>query len=221
MTTANKIVRIFHVYMIKNRMNGKCYIGKTSRGIDYRVEQHRAANSESMSLHRAIRKYGWVNFEVILLYEGVDDREISFVERAMIAQYNTYGKNGYNQTVGGDGTSGWKPSDETRQRMSEAAKIKIFTEDHRRKIGESARGHTLSEEVRRSLSANATRWQTGRKLSDEHKKNVGLAHLGKKRRPETGAAISAALKGKPKSPEHREKLRLATIAFNERKASMQ
>lgn len=49
-------------------------------------------------------------------------------------------------------STGRRMSPETRQRMSEAAKKRGFTAEHRRKIGESQRGKKTSEETRRKMS---------------------------------------------------------------------
>ena len=47
---------------------------------------------------------------------------------------------------------GKKKSQETRRKMSEAAKGHILTEETKRKIGEAMKGHTVSEETRAKIS---------------------------------------------------------------------
>ena len=121
----------FFVYRARNKINGKSYIGKTCMKVVSRFKGHHTAKSNS-PFHRAIRKYGWENFEVSILYEGISDREIYAVERAMIAQYGTMVPNGYNLTIGGEGSAGIKRpnsklrgrkmSDEARANMSSAQK---------------------------------------------------------------------------------------------------
>ena len=47
---------------------------------------------------------------------------------------------------------GRKKSQETRRKMSEAAKGHILTEETKRKIGEAMKGHTVTEETRAKIS---------------------------------------------------------------------
>ena len=62
------------VYCITNKINNKKYIGFTSITLPERMGQHRhkAKYENKQLIHRAIRKYGWENFDVSILYEGKD-----------------------------------------------------------------------------------------------------------------------------------------------------
>jgi len=64
-------------------------------------------------------------------------------------------------------------SDEHRRKLSEAAKNK--SAEHRRKLSEAAKGRKLSDETKRKLSEI----NRGKKLSDEHRRKISEA--GKKR----------------------------------------
>ena len=77
----------------------------------------------------------------------------------------------YNMTNGGDGSSGWVPSEEYRKKMSEAKKGKTHSEDSKKKMSVAQKGKTLSEEHRRKLSeANKNpSEETRRKLSEVNK----------------------------------------------------
>ena len=93
--------------MIRNKINDKKYIGQ-SIDIWYRYRNHLSesyntqANKKAydMAIHKAIRKYGENNFELIVIeecaQESLNEREIYWIE-----YYDTY-NNGYNQTIGGD-----------------------------------------------------------------------------------------------------------------------
>ena len=86
--------------------NGKVYIGKTKNKLSSRLSEHcnRAFEQKSKSFNnkkeRAIRKY--LTFSVDILYSGDDlnDNEIKFIK-----EFDSF-KNGYNCTIGGDGSSG-------------------------------------------------------------------------------------------------------------------
>lgn len=101
----NKISKIGCIYIIKNKINNKVYIGQTSQGIENRWKQHTkpsAIKSEKYAIYRAMNKYGVENFYYEVLednipYEELDDREQYYIEK-----YDSY-KYGYNSTTGGDG----------------------------------------------------------------------------------------------------------------------
>ena len=72
-------------------------------------------------------------------------------------------------------------SEETKRKMSEAAKGKTLSEEAKRKIGEAKKGNTCrlgtkhSEETKRKMSEAAK----GKTLSEEAKRKIGEAHKGK------------------------------------------
>jgi len=93
------------IYLIKNKKNGKQYIGFTSCSIDKRIAEHRsnAKRGSMYNLHQAIRKHGWEAFEVQEIYMSKDENHTkNIMEPYFIKEYQTYGK-GYNMTPGGDG----------------------------------------------------------------------------------------------------------------------
>lgn len=53
---------IGYIYKITNKINGKVYIGKTTKTVQERWKEHlresRTERSENRPLYRAIRKYG-------------------------------------------------------------------------------------------------------------------------------------------------------------------
>lgn len=94
------------IYIIKNTINNKYYIGKTRLTIQERFEEHKKdcfkRDKEQRPLYTAMRKYG-VNHFYIELLEEVNLNDLSNREQYWINYYNTY-KNGYNATLGGDGS---------------------------------------------------------------------------------------------------------------------
>lgn len=99
------------IYYIKNKKNGKGYVGQHCGDKDHRWKQHlrEALKVENpYPLYRAIRKYGIENFSYEVLEEipiEMGQRELDLREIFWIHQKNTFigNKNGYNQTLGGGG----------------------------------------------------------------------------------------------------------------------
>lgn len=96
------------VYKITNNINGKSYIGITSRTLTIRWHQHiydatnEYRDAYDGKFQRAIRKYGAENFTVEVLEDNITDRKVlEQKEIEYIALYNTY-YNGYNSTFGGE-----------------------------------------------------------------------------------------------------------------------
>ena len=54
------------IYQLKNKINGKIYIGKTTQSVMTRFHKHCHASLKDSNtlIHKAIRKYGKENFEV-------------------------------------------------------------------------------------------------------------------------------------------------------------
>lgn len=96
-----------YIYMIKNDINQKKYIGKTNFNIQKRFQEHLQDSTkrrkEKRPLYNAISKYGKEHFSIKLLEEVPSD-EANEKEQYWIAVYNSFG-NGYNATLGGDGTN--------------------------------------------------------------------------------------------------------------------
>ena len=87
------------VYKITNRVNGKSYIGITTRTLDERFNEHCTADSY---IGRAIRKYGENNFIKQVIDYADNHQELIELEIEYIKHYDSF-KNGYNLTIGGDG----------------------------------------------------------------------------------------------------------------------
>ena len=97
------------IYKITNKFNGKVYIGKTTRSLEKRKEEHikYAKKHKNFILYRAINKYGIDNFEFEIIDETDNKNELTLLEQKYIKQYNSYIGfeicNGYNMTRGGEG----------------------------------------------------------------------------------------------------------------------
>lgn len=107
--------------MHENKANGKKYIGITAdnplhrwkNGLGYKNNKH---------FNDAIQKYGWNNFNHIILYSDLTKKEACEIEQHLIAKYKTQDKRfGYNLTSGGQF---FKHSEESKILMSERRKGK-------------------------------------------------------------------------------------------------
>lgn len=93
------------IYKITNKINGKCYIGKTLNSIEERWREHQSDSKKERCkdrpLYRALNKYGIENF-LIEQVEECDENIVPEREQYWIKYYNSY-HYGYNATLGGDG----------------------------------------------------------------------------------------------------------------------
>jgi hypothetical protein len=115
--------------------NEKNYIGQTvfTAEIRFKCGHCRSANAGSeYPCHRAIRKYGKEKVIVTTLCYANTKEEANELEKKYIEEYNSLVKNGkgYNQTIGGEGTNGYKFSEEQRQHASEAQQKRKETHPH-------------------------------------------------------------------------------------------
>ena len=121
------------IYIIKNNVNGKCYIGQSVK-LRSRLKDHmrNAKNGKlDLPIYRAINKYGFHNFTVDILESFIPDPNISNLELIQILdkleieyieKYNAYTE-GYNCTKGGDfGVLGLKMTEEQKKKVSENSK---------------------------------------------------------------------------------------------------
>lgn len=98
-----------YIYKITNKINGKCYIGKTERTIEARWKEHvnnyTRSKEYNKPLYAAMRKYGIENFVIEEIEKIEETNNSSFVNEREIywIEYYQSFKNGYNATLGGDG----------------------------------------------------------------------------------------------------------------------
>lgn len=97
------------IYKITNQINGKIYIGETTRTINARWSQHKARAKlpeYTEYLYNAIKKYGIENFSIEEL-EKCSDEERFKIETEYIIKYRSYvgfeDCNGYNLILSQDG----------------------------------------------------------------------------------------------------------------------
>lgn len=176
-----------HVYCITNLVNGKIYIGQTTKNSveRYLLEDTWRANSGNNSkplLYRAYRKYGKEGFSITSLIRPISKPQMDEMEKFFIRTLESRNRAiGYNICAGGQGTS--RPcSQQTKDRISAATKGKIVSLESREKMRKSQSGKRrgpLSKEHKAKISVA----NKGRVPSPKAIQNSRLTRLGKKTGP--------------------------------------
>lgn len=188
------------IYKITNSVNGKVYIGSSTR-LHLRGKEHFrnlvAGTHVNIKLQRAWLKYG----EAAFTYEIVELVDVELLlehEQYWIDTLNCISK-GYNLAPTAGNTLGVKLSDATRAAMS----LRMTGTKHKPETLEKIRlanmGHPLDpEHQRRMVAASKT---------PEAIAKAKLSRAGYVASEETRAKMSAARLGKKLPESHREKLR--------------
>lgn len=160
--------------------SGKYYIGQTvneeERRSDFLYEDEYAGPK----INNARQKYGPENFEYTVLMKVTGDDEevhkyLDILEIGFIRMYDSY-NNGYNSTIGGGGRSGYKLSDEIKE-----------------KIRNKLKGH---EPPNKGIKTNKPSWNKGIPMREESKRKMIEAQKGRQ----------SPNKGKPMSEEQKRKI---------------
>ncbi len=116
---------IYSIYRVVNTVNGKVYIGFDSawpKRKQTHINKSRSNKSQHFHFHQAIRKYGEECFVWEVIYQSKDcDHTLNKMESYFIKEYDSF-RNGYNQTLGGQGSFGKLQSDENKNKQSEKRK---------------------------------------------------------------------------------------------------
>jgi group I intron endonuclease len=189
------------VYMLTNQVNGKRYIGQTMN-LRKRIAQHRL-HCQCPLLAKAIAKHGWVNFSVCVLNGCSCQTRADELERHYIEEKQSHvSVGGYNLDWGGRG--GGAKSDDTKKKISAAARGRTHTEETKEKL----RTRIVSDETRKLISEARKGVKVVR--SPTTCKRLSEALKGKVRSTDHCLKLSEAKRGKPLSAEHRQKLSAAS-----------
>lgn len=146
------------VYLITNVVNGKRYVGVTSKGYLFRFHQHIMESRDTIRhnslLHQAMVKYGESAFSVQLIETGISDEDIKDKEKYYIRFYDTFYVNhhGYNMTEGGDGMSGYHHTEASKAQISKTLQGHKFPESRNHKIRQAMLGREYKPEWKAALS---------------------------------------------------------------------
>lgn len=183
------------VYMHTNKINGKRYIGITSKNPPSQRWRAGSQYKKNTHFYNAIQKYGWIDgFIHEIVAKDLSKEEACCMEKSLIFKYDTTNQDkGYNHTTGGE--SSYTMTEEIKQKMRDnhydvsgsnnPFYRKHHTEETKKKLSEMRTGKYVgeksplygahpSEETRRKMSEA----RTGTKMSDETKKKMSEQRKG-------------------------------------------
>lgn len=184
--------KTFTVYCHTNNYNNKKYVGITSEKRLKRRFQNGQGYKHSTHFYNAIKKYGWDNFDHIILDSNLSEKEAKAKEEYYIATWNLTDKlYGYNITQGGEHTSvkgripwnkGKKMSQEQIEAMSKRMTEYYQTEEgklRKQQIGNQHRGIHHSDETKSKMS-EAHKGKRPHEWTEESRKRLSEAQKGKR-----------------------------------------
>ena len=220
------------VYIVRNKLDGKTYVGKSWDSFSTRKNSHfrcgTNGDGDCRCLYNAMKCHGVDNFEFIILHvitpetHGENFKQVILdTEIKEQIERNTLAPNGYNLVIGDPRSKNGiiEMSEETRQLKSEAMKGennhmfgKPRTEEVKQKLriantGKKypPRGPEYSAKMS-ELNRGENHPMFGKTHKEESKKAIGDKIRGRKESAETKAKKSAALKGIKRSAETKAKL---------------
>jgi hypothetical protein len=201
---------IFYVYEHWRPDRGECfYVGK---GYGQRAHDlTRGRNRWHKFITQKLSELGLV-VEVRIIADSLTERQAFDMEVARIAFWKNDGADLCNITLGGDGPSGRKHTEEWKKAVSEKLKGREIPADTRAKISAALKGNKNGVgQVRTPEQIKAFVERCGPKTPEQIKR-MSEARKGKPTpwlfTPESRAKSAAAQRGKHKSPEARRKMSL-------------
>lgn len=143
----------FVVYMHKNLVNGKVYIGQTCN-LSERWRGSGKNYFNSIKFFNAIKKYGWDSFSHEVLYDNLNQEAADILEKELIEKYDSI-RSGYNLKEGG---ARGQLSQESLKKMGDSIRRGFIEHPERReKIRQKAIGRKMSPEPKRAISLNGNK----------------------------------------------------------------
>lgn len=168
------------------------YIGYTSQGLAKRISQHRSCARRGRPQRcytwwrKCVREYGAEPIVEVVESGTGHDAGVK-AEMAWIAYARRVGLRLTNHTDGGEGTTGYTPSDDVRASMSEFMKRIVRTDEWRQRIGDAHRGRTRDDAARSRMSAGIAKriargdkWGPDRRITDQEIADIRASVTGRK-----------------------------------------
>ncbi len=147
------------VYLHRNKINGKCYVGETSQKPTARWGSQGQNYRQQECFYNAIQKYGWDNFEHIILEENIPTELISEREAYWAGYYHAIAPEGYTLKTGiGDQII---TSEEFSKMRSRISKEVWQNPEYRKKISDARKKEWENPEVRNKCLKNLDRTGKG------------------------------------------------------------
>ena len=205
---------IIYVYFNKAKYEKegveKYYVGQTIGTMEERARKDgRGYGWNDLNYNskfaRSIRKWGWNSFEGRVL-EEVDEEDLNELEKFYIEYFDSF-KNGYNSTLGGEGTRGLNPyankteeeMEEIKEKMSKSQSIgqrkryKNPKEREKQSIGQKKRFQDPKEKEKQSI-IQKKHWK-----DKEYRKKQNIAQKKRWKNIEEREKISGEKNGNAKS----------------------
>lgn len=215
------------IYILENKVNGKCYVGQTKRNIQYRINAH----NRGQYIDNVINKYGLDIFTQHIY--TIPEHLLNYFEQELIIKTGSLFPNGYN--LEGGGTKGYIYSETVLEKMRISAtgntnrlgkkcpeetkkkmrKLKLGTKaskETKEKLSKMSKGKNNSfygkehsEETKIRMSESAKK-RIRYPLSEETKRKISEIHKGMKHTKETILKMSALKTGKKASDKTKKKM---------------
>ena len=188
-----------YIYKITNTVNSKSYIGISIYDPEKRRIKEHLNGRGSKYLSKSVKKYGKESFSYEIIEQNIFPELLPELEIYHIKKHNTIRPHGYNLTEGGEGALGYKHTEESLLKMSQARKKRVISDETRRRTSESLKGRIVSDETRKKISKS----NKGKHNNLSGDKNY---FFGKTHSEITRKKISDSQKGRIISSEHRQKI---------------
>lgn len=126
------------IYSIVCKVNGKRYIGQTTKNVAERWRGHlqESKTQSHRPLYRAINKYGAGMFTIRIIEDDIEYDNLSAREIYWIEQFDTF-NNGYNLTTGGE--QSYTIREDVKEKISQSTSGVCKSEEHTNKMRASLR----------------------------------------------------------------------------------
>lgn len=190
--------RLFFIYSLENKINGKFYIGLTVNP-KRRLYLHSISSNANTVISKAIKKYGINNFSFTIIESWNNKKDAEEAEIFWIKFLSTQVPNGYNISAGGNiPLLGVKKSPESIEKWRSKIVGRKWTEEQKKKL----KGRKVSQEQRDKQSLRLK----GKKLtwinynfSEETRRKISESNRGKKRSAEAILKTKIANTGRKRS----------------------